>query len=58
MGPASGVQLVVGNGASVLVRSVSGQVLGSHTGRVLKRWTTQRREGERKCGGNMTTRRN
>ena len=37
MRPAGRVQLVVGNGASVLVRSVGGQVLRSHTRGVLKR---------------------
>lgn len=35
--PVGRVQLVIGDGASVLVRSVGGQVLCSHTGGVLKR---------------------
>lgn len=35
MRPAGRVQLVVGNGAAVLVRAVGGQVLGPHTGGVL-----------------------
>lgn len=37
VGPAGGVQLIVGDGAAVLIRAVGGQVLGSHTGRVLQR---------------------
>lgn len=41
--PAGRVQLIVGNGASVLVRSVGGQVLCSHTGGVLKKWRTVRK---------------
>lgn len=36
MRPAGGVQLVVGNRASVLVWAVGGQVLCSHTGGVLR----------------------
>ena len=37
MRPAGRVQLVVGYGASVLVWSVCGQILCSHTGGVLRR---------------------
>lgn len=43
VGPTGGIQLVVGNGASVLVRSVGGEVLGSHTGGVLERRETHRK---------------
>lgn len=47
VGPTSRIQLVVGNGASVLVRSVGGEVLCSHTGGVLKRQETHRKTGSR-----------
>lgn len=43
MRPASGIQLIVGNRASVLVWSVGGEVLCSHTGGVLRRQETQRK---------------
>ncbi|KAF3852582.1 hypothetical protein F7725_005937 [Dissostichus mawsoni] len=45
VGPAARVQLVVGDGASVLVGSVGGQVLCSHTRGVLKTGRTGRRGG-------------
>lgn len=47
MRPASRVQLVIRNGASVLVWSVGGKVLGSHTGGVLKKWKTLRKKKKR-----------
>ena len=47
VGPAARVQLVVGDGASVLFGSVGGQVLCSHTRGVLKTGRTGRRGGGR-----------
>lgn len=50
MRPASGIQLVVRNGASVLVWSVGRQVFRSHTGGVLKRRDTKKEEKKKQKG--------
>lgn len=51
MRPASGIQLVVRNGASVLVWSVGRQVFRSHTGGVLKRQGIQKKKRRRSRKG-------